>query len=95
LATWPEIKQINEGIQKMADGQRVFFVNVNDRFAGPDGILFDGLTVDKLHPSVQGYQIWADGLRPHLIKWLGQPATTDHAPAPTGDPHATHPAVGS
>jgi len=95
MAVLPEIQQINNKIAQSADGDRILYLNVNDKLSGPDGVLIDGMTVDKLHPSVQGYQIWADGLRPILIKLLGEPAKADHAPAPTGDPQATHPAVGS
>jgi len=43
---------------------------------------------DKLHPSVVGYQIWADALKPMLMELLGPPAADDHAPPPTGDPSA-------
>ena len=34
---------------------------MNDKLANADGILLDGMTVDKLHPTVKGYQVWADG----------------------------------
>jgi (4-O-methyl)-D-glucuronate---lignin esterase len=83
-----EIRQINDQLAKLADGNTLFYLNVNDRLAGPDGILFDGMTVDKLHPTVKGYQVWADGLRPLLTKLLGPPSATDHAPPATGDPSA-------
>ena len=41
---------------------------------------------DRLHPTAKGYQVWADGLKPIFTEILGPPATTDHAPPPTGDP---------
>jgi (4-O-methyl)-D-glucuronate---lignin esterase len=52
--------------------------------------LFDGMMSprDKLHPTLQGYQVWADALKPLLTELLGPPAATDHAPPPTGDPGA-------
>jgi len=43
---------------------------------------------DKLHPAVQGYQVWADALKPIFQELLGPPGKSDHAPAPTGDPSA-------
>ena len=46
------------------------------------------MTVDKLHLSLRGYQVWADALKPILTELLGPPAATDHAPPPTGDPSA-------
>ena len=85
----PTINQINENIKKLADGKKIRFLNINDRLAGNDGMLIDGVTVDKLHLTVKGYQIWADGLKPILTDVLGPPAMADHAPPPTGDPAAT------
>jgi lysophospholipase L1-like esterase len=90
-AVLPEIQRVNNGIAKLADGKTLFYLNVNNKLADAEGTLFDGMTVDKLHLSVQGYQVWADGLRPLLTKFLGPPAKTDHAPPPTGDPSATRP----
>jgi hypothetical protein len=91
LAVTSEINQINENISLFADGMTVRYINVNDKLADKDGRLFDGMTVDKLHPTVKGYQIWADALKPILRELLGPPAATDQAPPPTGDPSARRP----
>jgi lysophospholipase L1-like esterase len=91
----PEINQVNAALAKVADDQAVFFLNVNDKLADANGVLFDGMTGDKLHLTVKGYQVWADGLKPLLTKFLGPPARTDHAPPPTGDPSVARPAAGS
>jgi hypothetical protein len=62
---------------------------VNHQLAGTDGVLVEGvMNRDGLHPSVKGYQIWADALKPILTELLGPPAATDLAPPPTGDPSA-------
>ena len=95
MAVLPEIDRVNAGISPLADGKTIYYLNVNDKLADGNGKLYDGMTVDNLHPSVKGYQVWADGLRPLLTKFLGPPAATDHAPPPTGDPSATRPAKGS
>jgi lysophospholipase L1-like esterase len=90
MAVMPEITRINERIARLADGRKVRYLNVNDRLADRDGRLIDGMmnANDKLHPTLKGYQIWADGLKPILTKILGPPAATDIAPPPTGDPRA-------
>ena len=88
-AVVPEIRRINEQLAKLADGRSLFYLDVNDKLADADGRLFDGMTVDQLHLTVDGYQVWADGLRPLLSKLMGPPAPTDHAPPATGDPSAT------
>ena len=84
----PTINKINENIAKFADGKKIRYLNVNDKLADKDGKLFDGMMVDKLHPTVKGYQVWADGLKPIFTELLGPPAKEDHAPPPTGDPSA-------
>jgi lysophospholipase L1-like esterase len=90
MAVIREIDQVNANLARLADGRTVRYLNVNDRLADKDGRLFPGMMheQDKLHPTVQGYQVWADALKPILTELLGPPAATDEAPPPTGDPSA-------
>ncbi|HEY7497793.1 MAG TPA: GDSL-type esterase/lipase family protein [Vicinamibacterales bacterium] len=90
MAVMPTIDRINEKIAALADGTRVRFLNINDRLADAKGGLFDGVLNerDKLHPTIKGYQVWADALKPILRELLGPPSATDLAPPPTGDPSA-------
>lgn len=90
MAVMPDIDQVNANLARLADGRNVRYLSVNDTLADKDGRLFAGMMNerDKLHPTLQGYQVWADGLKPILTNLLGPPASTDHAPAPTGDPSA-------
>jgi (4-O-methyl)-D-glucuronate---lignin esterase len=90
LAYRHEIDGINANVAQFADGRKVRYLNVNDRLADKNGHLFDGVMNerDRLHPSIKGYQVWADALKPILTEVLGPPASTDHAPPPTGDPTA-------
>ncbi len=83
LAVMPEIEAINANLAGMADGSKIRYLNVN-------GKLTEGmLNADKLHPARDGYQVWADALKPILQELLGPPGIEDHAPPPTGDPSAT------
>ena len=82
-AWMPVIEEINRNLAKLADGKRVRYLNVNDRMV--DGTLD---ARDKLHPTLQGYQAWADGLSPIFRELLGPKGAEDHAPPPTGDPSA-------
>ena len=88
MAVMPTINKINENLAQFADGKKIRFLNVNDKLADEDGKLFDGMmnAGDKLHPTVKGYQVWADGLKPILTELLGPPAAVDTAPPPTGVP---------
>ena len=84
----PAISQINENIAQLADGKTIRYLNINEKLADKNGKLFEGMTVDRLHLSLKGYQVWADALKPLLRELLGPPARDDHAPPPTGDPGA-------
>jgi lysophospholipase L1-like esterase len=89
MAVVPTINKINDNLARMADGKKIRYLNVNDKLADQNGKLFAGMSKDRLHPTVKGYQVWADGLKPIFTEILGPPARTDHAPSPTGDPSAT------
>jgi len=88
-AAIPTIARINANLARMADGTSIRFVDVNAGLADANGILFEGMMVDGLHPSLKGYEVWAKGLKPILTVLLGPPGATDHAPPPTGDPSAS------
>jgi lysophospholipase L1-like esterase len=88
MAVMPTIDRINANIARLADGRKVRYLDVNGKLADKDGRLLDGMMNerDRLHPTLRGYQVWADGLTPIFRELLGPPASTDHAPPPTGDP---------
>ena len=90
MAAMPAIDGINRQLAAFADGRRVRFLDINDRLADANGIVVAGVLNerDKLHPTLKGYQIWADALKPIFRELLGPPASTDLAPPPTGDPSA-------
>ena len=89
MGMMPVINAINARLAKLADGRRIRYLNINDALADASGRLYGGMTnADQLHLAVKGYQVWADALKPVLTQWLGPPAASDSAPAPTGDPSA-------
>ena len=85
----PTIEAINARYASFADGRRIRYVNINHQLARGDGAPREGVTVDGLHLSVTGYQVWADALKPIFTEILGPPAASDHGPPPTGDPSAS------
>jgi len=92
MAFMPVIGRINRSLSELADGQKIRYLNINDKLADGEGRLLDGMmnAKDKLHPTAKAYQVWADALKPVLTELLGPPAAVDHAPPPTGDPAAGH-----
>jgi lysophospholipase L1-like esterase len=94
-AAMPIIQKANERLARLADGKQVRFLSINDKLADKDGKLLDGMSPDRLHLSVKGYQVWADALKPVLTELLGEPAKEDLAPPATGDPAAARRPAGS
>jgi lysophospholipase L1-like esterase len=88
MAVMPIINRINENLSQLADGKKIRYLNINDRLADENGRLFDGMTVDGLHPAINGYEIWAQALKPILRELLGPPGDVDYGPPATGDPSA-------
>jgi lysophospholipase L1-like esterase len=83
-----ELKDINMRLGKMAVEKSAKFVDLTDKLIDSDGKLKKGVTVDGLHLSLDGYQIWAEAIIPILKRELGSKNKEDLAPPPTGDPKA-------
>jgi lysophospholipase L1-like esterase len=90
VAVMPLINKINENLAKFADGKTVRYLNINDKLADKNDVLFDGMMGDRLHPTLKGYQVWADALKPIFTELLGPRAREDRSPPPTGDPSAAN-----
>ena len=75
MPVMPAIDKINRNLAKLADGERIRYLNINGKLADADGSLFDGMmnARDKLHPTVKCYQVWADALKPIFTELLGPP----------------------
>jgi lysophospholipase L1-like esterase len=63
---------INELISKFADGERVFYLDINRTFLSEDGTLSKEIMPDLLHPKQKGYQVWADAMEPTIVKLMGE-----------------------
>jgi lysophospholipase L1-like esterase len=78
----PTIDQINAQLERLADGKKVRYLNINKKLADEAGVLLAGMSPDGLHLSEKGYQVWADSLKPIFTEILGPPAKVDLAPPP-------------
>jgi lysophospholipase L1-like esterase len=65
-----KINAINPVIAKLHDGQHVFFLDINDKFLQPDGILPASIMPDFLHPYEEGYKIWGEAMAGKLAELL-------------------------
>jgi lysophospholipase L1-like esterase len=88
MAVMPTINRINRALATLADGERIRYLDINSSLADPEGRFFEGMMHDNLHPTIKGYQVWANALKPIFTELLGPAGSEDHAPPPTGDPSA-------
>ena len=52
-------KEASELASEIADGEMIYYSNINNAFLTKDGELLSKIMPDFLHPSPAGYEIWA------------------------------------
>ena len=68
-----------ELVSALADGEHVFFLDVNHVFLRPDGSIDPALMPDMLHPSPAGAKAWAAAMEPLLSRLFGDDPKIDRA----------------
>ncbi len=66
------VAEVNQLIAPLNDGQHVFFLDLADKFIGPDGAIPAALMADRavLHPTAQGHAVWAEAMKESLGELL-------------------------
>lgn len=72
-----KILQINQVIRRLADGDRVQWVDFGHEFVSSEGLIPATLMPDYLHLSSAGYNIWARSLEDTLSRILGDQRVPD------------------
>jgi len=68
------VQALNALLARFADDKQVKYLDIYNKFLGPDGKLLPGVMQnDNLHPSAAGYDIWGQAMLPILTEWLGAP----------------------
>lgn len=75
------LTKANEIASKLADGQHVFYLDVNHVFLQPDGSIAAALMPDFEHPSEEGFRVWAAAIEPTVAKLMGDTPTPEMAKA--------------
>jgi beta-glucosidase len=60
--------QVNALISQFHDGERIHFLDFGDQFRLSDGSVSPVLLPDLLHPSEEGYRVWAEAIRAKLAE---------------------------
>ncbi|MFA5687979.1 MAG: GDSL-type esterase/lipase family protein [Kiritimatiellales bacterium] len=63
-----QIIDVNRGISKLHDGERVFYLDIGDQFLDADGEIPVEWMPDGLHPNLSGYQIFAAAIKDLLAQ---------------------------
>lgn len=64
------ISEINSIIARLHDGNRVHYLDIGAKFLDPNGNIPREVMSDALHPSTQGYEIWAQAVKEPLEKLI-------------------------
>jgi beta-glucosidase len=70
------LRKTNEGanaiIQKLADGQMVYYFDIGPKFLEADGTLSKEVMPDLLHLNEKSYRTWAESIEPKVKELLGE-----------------------
>jgi beta-glucosidase len=64
------ITTINGLLSRLADGKRVFYLDIGPKFLDANGVIPPDVMADRLHPTEKGYEIWAEAMKEDLAKLL-------------------------
>ena len=64
------VADINQRISKLDNGPNVKYLDIGEELQDGDGNIPVDLMTDVLHPSMKGYEIWAQEVQPILKKFL-------------------------
>lgn len=67
IYTNENINRFNQAVEQMADGQSVFYLDVNELFDDEDGNLAEMYTVDHAHVLGKYYTDWVDWILEHAV----------------------------
>lgn len=65
-----KILQVNQALEKLADGKMIFYLPIGSQLIESDGSISKEMMHDYLHPGEQGYEIWAAAMEPKVKELL-------------------------
>lgn len=77
--------QVNRLLKKLADGKKVWFMDIGKKFLNNDGTVNHALMPDYIHPNGTGYEIFFESIKPHVARLLRNklsglaPSTSGHS----------------
>jgi lysophospholipase L1-like esterase/acetyl esterase/lipase len=77
------LERASDIVSKLADGEHIFYCDVNHVFLNMDGSINHAQLQDWLHPSPAGAKAWAQAMEPLLSKLMGDTSLDREIPANT------------
>lgn len=62
------INELNQNLQKIAQINKMDYVDINSKFLDKDGQLDASYTIDGIHLNAKGYAIWKDVIEKYVTK---------------------------
>jgi beta-glucosidase len=67
-----ELAKASKIASKIADGKKIYYLNIVGKFLEPDGSISKDVMNDYLHLTPKGYKIWAEAMEPKLAELMGE-----------------------
>ena len=64
--------QVNQALYHLADQRNVFFLDFGHLLIQPNGKISKEIMRDFLHPTAEGYRIWAEAMEPKLAELMSR-----------------------
>jgi beta-glucosidase len=66
------LAEVNSIISRLHDGDRVHYLDIGDVFMDDQGVIPPEVMSDRLHPSTEGYRLWAEAVKEPLTALMAQ-----------------------
>lgn len=62
--------RVNELLPALAEDKKIHYLDISDAFLNEKGLLPRSVMYDFLHPTVDGYQLWAEAISPTVVQLM-------------------------
>ena len=69
---WAKSGKASQLASTIADGEMIFFLDVNKAFLNEQGVLTREVMPDLVHPQEKGFTLWAEAMEPTIARLMGE-----------------------
>jgi len=67
-----ELAKANKIASRIADGKKIYYLDIGQEFLERDGSISKEIMYDHLHLTTKGYRIWAEAIEAKLAELMGE-----------------------